>query len=261
MNYRHLYHAGNFADVFKHAVLLLILEKLNQKSAPWVYVDTHAGLGWYAQEHLAQQKTREFEQGVLKVWETTCPELETYRQALRSLGALVDDKLCAYPGSPAFAKSQMRVDDKLILNECHPEIFPDLKRQFAQRGVVAVHQRDAYEFLPAILPPSPNRGLVLIDPPFEQADEYSQILELVQKSLKRWPTGIYLIWTPITIRTPAFFDRKLQAMPGVEVLTATLSKTSSNDTGLVGCRLYVMNPPFGVSEQLKILTQGLQRLF
>ena len=174
MNYRHLYHAGGFADVFKHVVLSLVLRRLAEKDTPFCVLDTHAGIGRYDLETPAAQKTGEYRQGIAKVLlaKDAPAELGPYLDLIRALNP--GGALRWYPGSPLVEQRLTRPQDRLVLMELHPEDARTLKRSFAGDPRVGVHHEDGYLGVKAFLPPKERRGLVLIDPPYEERDELAQ---------------------------------------------------------------------------------------
>ncbi len=192
MNYRHIYHAGNFTEVLKHSVLTLIIDYLRQKPASFCYIDSHAGAGLYDLKSMQAEKTGEACAGVQRIidFPGRRPDcMSVYLQALKPYQTI--HGLVYYPGSPMLAYSMMRGNDHMLLNEFHPEINQLLKQNFYGKNNIFIHRRDGYEFLPAILPPSQSRGIVLIDPPFEQEDENEKINKVMQKCLQRWRMDLY----------------------------------------------------------------------
>jgi 23S rRNA (adenine2030-N6)-methyltransferase len=264
MNYRHAYHAGNFADVIKHAALALVLEHLRKKETPFCVVDTHAGIGCYDLKSGEAEKTGEFEDGIFRLLSSGTPlppSLDGYLAAVRSVNPDWP-KLRFYPGSPSIARTLLRPNDRLALVELHPEDARSLKRAFFNDPQVGVHASDAYTALKALLPPKERRGLVLIDPPFEVADEFQRIVRGLKQALRRWPTGIYGIWYPI--KAPELADRFLGeiATLGRPCFTAELFRTPPDDPSrLNGCGLLLINPPWklddALAELLPVLAERL----
>jgi len=193
MNYRHIYHAGNFGDVFKHAILTLLIQNLLRKDTSFCYLDTHAGIGVYNLLSTAAQKTKEYESGIVKLLkcENYPKELDTYLGIVKKLHEGY------YPGSPYIVRSLLRPIDRMILLELHDDDIITLKQQFWNDKQVAVHHYDGYQGLKAFLPPKEHRGLVFMDPPFEQPNEFDQIIVALKMATKRWATGIYAVWYPI----------------------------------------------------------------
>lgn len=262
MNYRHIYHAGNFADVFKHCVLLLLIESLLHKDKPFCYVDTHAGIGIYDLQSEFAQKTLEYSLGVAHILDCAAqdipPELAPYLAAIKQLNfpfvtmPLNGSNLRFYPGSPYLVRSLLRAHDRMILTELHKEDVLQLKQVFARDKQVAVHHCDGYQGLKAFLPPRERRGLVLIDPAFEQKNEFELILAALQTALSRWQSGIYAIWYPITdFALVSNFRRFLRKM-SVPVLICEM--TINKQTALkefVGCGFAIINPPWQLDKKLQ----------
>lgn len=260
MNYRHAFHAGNFADVFKHAVLTLLLGHLRRKATPFAVFDVHAGVGLYDLWGDAAGKTGEWQDGIERFLAEPPPsELTDYAAAVHEVNE--PGALRFYPGSPLLARRAMRPGDRLTLAELHPDDVRLLKSNFTGDSQVAVHQRDAYEALKALLPPPERRGLVLIDPPFELKDEFSRILCGLTQALKRWGAGTYVVWYPIKDRPlVAAFHADLAALPVKEILAAELLiHPDDYPARLNGCGLAILNPPWQLDETLARLMPELHR--
>lgn len=263
MNYRHLFHAGNFADVFKHVVLTLLLRSLQRKDSPFCYFDTHAGAGRYDLASPAAQRNGEFRNGIGRLWDMKSNPggLADYLAAVHALNP--DGRLRFYPGSPLIARQLLRDRDRMVLCERHPEEYAHLKAEFAGDRRVAVHERDGYEAMNALLPPKERRGLVLLDPPYEQVDEFEQIVSGLDAAGRRWSTGIYGVWYPIKDRAAVTrFHTGLRATRWRKVLNAELTLfPEDTDLRLNGCGLAVINPPWGFDGALEgLLPELRQRL-
>jgi 23S rRNA (adenine2030-N6)-methyltransferase len=258
MNYRHAFHAGNHADVLKHIVLLALLDALKRKETPFFVLDTHAGRGRYLLAAPESRKTAEADAGILRLLgEAQMPEVvERYLRAVEAnnpVGALV-----AYPGSPLLVAQAMRAQDRLAACELQPEEAAALKDLFARDERVAVHARDGYGAIKAMLPPRSGdariaRGLVLIDPPYEtQDDEYPLIIAHLREALERWPQGIYAVWYPIKQRRSLQpFLRKAAALPAKSALLAELQvRPDDSPLRLNGSGLLVLNPPWQFDQAL-----------
>ncbi len=261
LNYRHLYHAGNFADVFKHVALTLLLRGLHAKDTPFCFLETHAGAGRYDFAEPAAQKSGEYHDGIERLWaaEATPAGFDDYLAAVRAVNP--DGKLGFYPGSPRVARHLLRPQDRMVLCERHPEEFDRLKDEFIGDRQVAVHERDGYQALKALLPPAERRGLVLIDPPYEQADEFEQIIKGLRNAHERWATGIYAVWYPIKDRNAvARFHTRLHAGEWRKVLIAELA-VFPEDTAfrLNGCGLVVINTPWGFERAFGELLPDLRQ--
>ena len=197
MNYRHSFHAGNSADVVKHSLLIALVRALQQKESALTLIDTHAGCGLYDLHGEEAGRTGEFAQGVLRAFADTNPLLDDYRAAVRAVNAGAETHF--YPGSPRILAQLLRPQDFLILNEKHAQDV------YALRGVMrgtsaAVHERDAYELWLAMLPPKTPRGVVLVDPPYEQTDERERITATLAAACRKWAHGVTVIWYPLKDR-------------------------------------------------------------
>ena len=253
MNYRHAFHAGNHADVLKHAVLLYCLDSLKRKPAPFAVLDTHAGRGLY--DFLSDEAVRspEWKDGIARLWDWPEPPalIARYLEAVRSFSA--DGALRAYPGSPALVTTNLRDDDVLIACELHPEEQAALKRALPRQPNVQVHARDGWEALSALLPPPQRRGLVLIDPPYEAPDELTQAARAFGPALKRFGHGSYLWWRPLkSLSALNAADAEARAQGAKDTLRADLWVADIAAEGrLAASSLFLINPPFGLREALK----------
>jgi 23S rRNA (adenine2030-N6)-methyltransferase len=196
VHYRHSYHAGNFADVFKHVLLVGLLAALNRKDKPWCYLDTHAGAGAYDLGGEGASRTLEWQQGIARLQDGAgAPEL--VQDYLRLVTAAREEVHADfYPGSPLFARALARPGDRLVLCDKVPEVAAQLKQALRGDARAAIHLRDGYE-AHSLVPPAEKRGLMLIDPPFERTDELDAIAVLIQKSVARFAGGIYAAWYPV----------------------------------------------------------------
>lgn len=249
MNYRHHFHAGNFADVVKHVLQLGLLESLKRKDTPFCYIDTHAGIGIYDLGASQAQRTLEFKTGLSRIKAadaTGMPALlSDYQKAVAALQ--VERGGFWYPGSPWLALNAMRAQDRAVLMELHPEDAGTLRQFFSRRANTAIHERDAYEGLTALIPPAEKRGLVLIDPPYEEErDDYAPVVDLLQKAHSKWPTGMYAIWFPIKDHHAITrFYRRLRNSGIPKILTTELCVLPpDNKLGLNGTGMIIVNPPW-----------------
>ncbi|MES2918542.1 MAG: 23S rRNA (adenine(2030)-N(6))-methyltransferase RlmJ [Pseudomonadota bacterium] len=254
MNYRHHYHAGNFADVVKHVLLLGLLQGLTRKDTPVCYYDTHAGLGLYDLGASEAQRTLEFKSGLTRVKAAPAAGMPAwvadYQKAVTALQAQKGGFW--YPGSPWLAMHQLRAQDRGVLMELHPADSGRLKQNFGREQRVAIHERDAYEGLTALIPPKEKRGLVLIDPPYEEErDDYAPVVELLQKAHAKWPSGVFAVWFPIKDHHAITrFYRRLRNTGIPKMLTTELNVLPpDNNLGLNGSGLVVVNPPWQFSDQ------------
>ena len=273
MNYRHAYHAGNFADVLKHVVLQALVEALEAKSTPFAYIDTHAGSGCYALEGKEAGKTGEYRDGIRRL---LFPDLAADGPAAAALPPLLrrwldgilalpgnEDGLKRYPGSPLQAARAMREGDSAQLCELHPDEAARLRELFAHDRRVHVHHRDGYEALKALVPPKEKRGLVLIDPPYEaQEAEYRTIEQALKAAVARWPTGVYAVWYPIKLRSQVQpFLRGLQHGIARRVLRAELLvHPDDSPLRLNGSGMVVLNAPWNLHDTLREPLRALARL-
>ncbi|SFM97556.1 23S rRNA (adenine(2030)-N(6))-methyltransferase RlmJ [Dokdonella immobilis] len=264
MNYRHAFHAGNFADVFKHTILIGLIEALKAKQTPFCFMDTHAGRGRYSLDGSEAMRTGEATDGIKRLLAATrVPTLmHVYVNLVRSLNA-GHEELVDYPGSPLIASLVMRESDRGILCELQPDECTALKALFRGDARFSVHERDGYGAMNALLPPRERRGLVLIDPPFEaQDDEFRIIEKALGDARKRWPTGMYAIWYPIKLRQQVQpFHRWLSRSGFAKVLAAELLLHPDNSAlRLNGCGMVVINPPWKFERQLEELLPALNAL-
>jgi len=264
MNYRHAYHAGNFADVLKHTVLLALLESLQAKPAPFCYLDTHAGSGSYALDSVEAGKTLEYLDGIAHLLgvEGLPPLLARYRDYVLE-GTASGTPLRHYPGSPLLAARLLRPGDQAQLCELHPEEAARLRTALAHDPRLHVHQRDGYTALKALLPPVQKRGMVLIDPPYElQEAEYAIIGKALKAALQRWPNGIYAVWYPIKLRSEVQpFLRAMGQLPCKRVLRAEILVHAANTPlRLNGAGMVVLNAPWDLDLRLRAAMAALARL-
>lgn len=266
MNYRHGFHAGNFADVLKHAILVALLKQLVAKDKPLVYLETHAGAGRYLlnDPQESSSRTPEYTEGVLPLLKArrVGDALLPYLQLVRQFNGMPEHPLTIYPGSPLLAAAATRECDRLELCELQVDEAARLTAELRGDGRVRVHQRDGYAALKALLPPTPRRGLVLIDPPFEQADEADVIVQALRDATTRWAQGVYAVWYPIKRRADVQpLLRALAVLPVTRVLTAELC-VHSDDTALRlnGSGVVVLNPPYRFDKTLAALLPELFRL-
>jgi 23S rRNA (adenine2030-N6)-methyltransferase len=265
MNYRHAFHAGNFADVHKHAVLARILAYLRVKPAAFRVIDTHAGAGRY--DLFAPEPSRggEWRDGVGRIWKErgqaeSRAVLAPYLDAVAALNP--DGELRAYPGSPLIAAGLLRPQDRLIACELEPRSAASLAaalRRFRGAKALAI---DGWTALGAYLPPRERRGLVLIDPPFEDAAEFERLSSEFAGAHRKWPTGIYLLWYPIKERgAPDALARRLKRLAVPNMLRCELMLGPAHgQAGLVGSGLIAVNPPFTLEADLRILMPALGRI-
>lgn len=261
MNYRHAYHAGNFADVLKHSVLALVLQHLKLKDSPFRVIDTHAGIGCYDLGSPQAAKTGEWTDGIgrfLGAGTASIPPditayLAPYLHTVTALNA--GGGLRHYPGSPLVALGLMRKTDSLVANELHPEDAAALDDAIAGDRRVKILQLDAYIALKSLLPPPERRGVVLIDPPFEARDEFDRLAAGLREATRRFATGTYLIWYPAKDRSAvtAFQDDVIAAQYAKAIAMELVVGATRNAFALNACGLLVINPPHTLKAAAKIL--------
>ncbi len=254
LSYRHAFHAGNHADVLKHFVLVCLLRHLAQKDKPFWVIDTHAGAGAYGLDAGYAAKNAEFAEGIGRLLERTDlpAALADYVDLVRGMNA--GDKLGFYPGSPYLAAKLLRPQDRLRLFEMHPTDVDLLGKTFLNDKRVIVTRGDGFAGLKALLPPPSRRGLVLIDPSYEDKADYSRVADALKDSLKRFPTGAYAIWYPQLARPEARrLPERLRALKDVAWLDASLSvrKAAAGEPGMSGSGLFLVNPPWTLADSLR----------
>lgn len=277
MNYRHHFHAGNFADVLKHAVLLHLLRGLQAKEKGILYLDTHAGRGGYdlsvAAGGLTRPRAPEWPAGVGRLWgRTDLPEpLADYVAAVKAFDGEARARAGApaseaaegprfYPGSPRLAVGRLRPQDRAALCEKHPEEAAALAEEFAGQRRVSTQMLDGYTAVRAMLPPPERRALVLIDPPFEAQDEWARVVTALKDGLRRLPAATYAVWYPLTARARVdAFYRDLLAVKDLPPCFTVELLIGGEGSGLKlwGCGVLVLNPPWGSEDPLRDLATWL----
>jgi 23S rRNA (adenine2030-N6)-methyltransferase len=265
MNYRHAFHAGNFADVHKHSVLARILVHLRLKPNAFRVIDTHAGAGRYDLFGPDARRSGEWRDGIARVWQGLRDQaaqalMAPYLDAVAALNP--DGKLSAYPGSPLIAAQLLRSQDRLVACEAEPKAAAFLARTLRGDARAKALAIDGWMALGAYVPPKERRGLVVIDPAFEDADDFARLTSTLAAAYGKWPTGIYLLWYPIKERSaPDALARRLKKLAVPNVLRSELMLGPSRaDTGLVGSGLIVVNPPFTLQRDLRILLPALGKM-
>ncbi|MBM6592768.1 23S rRNA (adenine(2030)-N(6))-methyltransferase RlmJ [Microvirga pudoricolor] len=261
MNYRHAFHAGNFADVMKHALLVRVLLYLQRKDTPIRVIDTHAGLGLYDLAGDEAGRTGEWVGGIGRLNKTFDPAvenlLEPYRRLIAEVRARYGDK--AYPGSPAIVRELLRRQDRGVFVELHPRDNAVLAERFNAVSNLKVMHLDGWTALHALIPPKEKRGLVLIDPPYEEPDELERLGGEILAAIRKWPTGVYLGWYPIKDTKPVeLLYRRLRAecpRPGLRL--ELLVDDPREPNRLNGSGLLVVNPPWALKPEAEILLPAL----
>jgi 23S rRNA (adenine2030-N6)-methyltransferase len=265
MNYRHAFHAGSFADVVKHAALARILVHLRTKSAAFRVIDTHAGSGRYDLAAAEAGRTGEWRDGIARI---VAARLEPAVAAL--LAPYLDvvarlnpgEGLAAYPGSCEIARAHLRPQDRLVACELEPNTARALARNFAGDERVSVIATDGWTALTAYVPPKERRGVVLVDPAFEQPDEFDRLADRFAAAHRKWPTGIYVLWYPIKRhREPEALARRLERLAMPKILRAEVAVAEPRDSDrLAGCGLIIVNPPWTLERELAVMFPALVAL-
>ncbi len=244
----------------KHIVQSLILSALQQKDKPFVYHDTHSGVGRYDLTHEWSEKTGEYKQGIARLWQQTeVPEdIHSYLEAIKALND--DGELRYYPGSPRVARAHLRSHDRMVLTELHPSDYPLLEQEFHCDRQVAIFKEDGFARLKGSLPPKERRGLVLIDPPYELAKEYRDVVQAIAQSYKRWATGIYAIWYPVVNRCD--IEDMIEGLQGLgirKILQIELGVSpDTNERGMTASGMIVINPPWKLESQMQSILPFLK---
>jgi 23S rRNA (adenine2030-N6)-methyltransferase len=257
MNYRHSFHAGNSADVVKHSLLIALVRALQHKESALTLIDTHSGCGLYDLNGDDAGRTGEATQGVVRAFADANPLLDDYRAAVQAVNAGGEPQL--YPGSPRFLAQLLRPQDALILNEKHPE------DAYTLRGVMrdtpaAVHERDAYELWLAMVPPRTARGVVVVDPPYEQTDERARITATLAAAHRKWAHGVTVIWYPLKERsTHAQWKHQLRKLGIPKFLNVEHWLYDTDQPGIYnGAGLFIVNPPYAFTQALPPLLDALR---
>ncbi|HEV2559926.1 MAG TPA: 23S rRNA (adenine(2030)-N(6))-methyltransferase RlmJ [Microvirga sp.] len=261
MNYRHAFHAGNFADVMKHALLVRIIAYLQRKDTPIRVIDTHAGIGLYDLAADEAARTGEWAEGIGRLGEPLSPEAEAifepYRLILAEVRARHGQEV--YPGSPGIVREMLRRGDRGVFVELHPADHAALAGRFNAVQNLKVMHLDGWTALHALIPPKEKRGLVLVDPPYEEPNELQRLGGELLAALRKWPTGVYVGWYPIKDQAPV--DRMAQALhqgsPRPVLRLELLIDDPRDRTRLNGSGLVVINPPFSLKEEAEALLPAL----
>lgn len=253
LSYRHSFHAGNYADVLKHIVQLLILEALQQKEKGFLYLDTHAGAGLYSLQSFEAEKTAEFTEGIGYLWERDdLPEIvRHYLQQVKQVNP--KDKLNFYPGSPLLAANVLRPQDRAILTELHPSDYPLLRKNMQKFSNIQVKRENGFQQLKSALPPKERRGFVLIDPPYELKEDYQLVVDAIVEGYKRFATGTYAIWYPVVLRQQIKkMIHSFEATQIRKILQIELGiRPDSTQRGMTASGMIVINPPWKLESQMR----------
>ena len=262
MNYRHAFHAGSFADVFKHAVLCRVLDYLRQKPAAFRVIDTHAGAGLYDLTSPEATRGGEWHDGIERLMAARLPDkaralLKPYLEVIGALNA--PGALTVYPGSPALVRAWLRPQDRMIACELEPQAQAALAYAMQRDTRVKTLAIDGWTALSAYVPPKERRGLVVTDPPFEQASDFPRLAQALATAHRKWATGVYLLWYPIKGRTePDALAKRLRRLGIPKILRAELVVSPLSDPSrLNGSGLILVNPPWTLKGELKVLLPAL----
>jgi 23S rRNA (adenine2030-N6)-methyltransferase len=257
VNYRHSFHAGNSADVVKHSVLIALVRALQQKQGALTLIDTHAGCGLYDLGGEQAQRTGEAAHGVLRMFADPNAAFDDYRAIVRAVNVGAEPRL--YPGSPQVLAQLVRPQDVLILNEKHPE-DADVLRGVMRATGAAVHQRDAYELWLAMLPTRTGRGVVLVDPPYEQTDERARVTATLAAAHRKWAHGVTVIWYPLKDRaTHQRWKAHLRQLRIAKFMSVEHWLYDADQPGIYnGSGLFIINPPYAFTQGLPPLLEALR---
>ncbi|MCW9732451.1 23S rRNA (adenine(2030)-N(6))-methyltransferase RlmJ [Avibacterium sp. 20-15] len=254
LSYRHSFHAGNFADVLKHIVQILIIESLQQKDKGFYYLDTHAGVGHYRLFGNEAEKTGEYKEGIARLWEQAemPEEVARYVALIKKLN-YGGKSLRYYAGSSLIAAHLLRPQDRALLTELHPADFPLLRNNFKQFDNVTTKRDNGFQQIKATLPPKERRGFILIDPPYELKEDYDLVVNAIEEGVKRFATGIYAIWYPVVLRQQTKRMIKGLENTGIrKILQIEMAvRPDSDQRGMTASGMIVINPPWQLEAQMK----------
>lgn len=268
LSYRHAYHAGNHADVLKHLTLLAILQQLRGKEKPFVAIDTHAGNGFYNLAGEQARKTGEAAQGFLRMLPAAASLrknelIASYLDLVAGFNPVdAGADIGNYPGSPAIMQSQLRDDDRMVLMELHTTEIEALRENFKRDPRISIHHRDGFEGAVALTPPTPRRGMLLMDPAYENKADYQQAIKSVLATHRRWPTGIIALWYPLLGRDRDFsglVKQKLKGIDGGISIELTVAP-QADEFGMHGSGMYIINPPWQLPERVQAALTVVQPL-
>lgn len=265
MNYDHHFHAGNFADVVKHIIVTRIISYLQKKPTPFRMIDTHAGSGIYDLTDNKSERSPEYLEGIAALLEADLPAdvaqlVQPYLDAVWAHNPEIkDDKLATYPGSPKLGRDLFRSNDRLTAMELHPEAFAALKHLFAGDVAVKTMNLDGYAALPAQLPPKEKRGLILIDPPFEEAGEFDRMVATLVKAHRHFANGVYALWYPLKDEEGvARFKKQLKSTAIPAILCSEFQlRAPSRPPRLFGTGMILVNPPYVLRNELDLIFKAL----
>lgn len=257
LSYRHSYHAGNFADVLKHIVLMELLQHMVKKEKAFSYIDTHSGAGLYHLRSDHAEKLQEYQQGIAKLFNLDWPELAAYQAAVKAVNTGND--LTFYPGSPMLATQYLRSQDQAWCFELHPEDSVFLTNNLRQYRQARVRREDGLKGLLSLLPPESRRALVLIDPSYEIKSDYDEVFQTVVKAHKKFATGTYAIWYPVVDRARINrLDKQLISSGITNIQRYELGLDADSSTrGMTSSGMFIINPPWQLMETMTVLLPKL----
>ncbi len=262
LSYRHSFHAGNHADVLKHAVQSLIIESFKVKEKPFLYLDTHSGAGRYQLSGEHAERTGEYLEGIARIWQRDdIPEaLSAYIEVVKALNP--HGSLRYYPGSPLIARRLLREHDELNLSELHSSDYPLLRTEFSRDKRARVLREDGFQQLKSKLPPRSRRGFVLIDPSYELKSDYQNVVKGIQEGYKRFATGTYALWYPVVLRQQIKrLVKDLEATGIRNILQIELGvRPDSDQRGMTASGMIVINPPWKLAQQMKAVLPWLHQV-
>ncbi|NOU24016.1 MAG: 23S rRNA (adenine(2030)-N(6))-methyltransferase RlmJ [Methylotenera sp.] len=263
LSYRHAFHAGNHADVLKHYVLGLVLDYMNQKDKPYWYIDTHAGAGLYRLTEGYATQNAEFENGIAKLI-AAANLLKPLADFVAQINRFNTSNLEYYPGSPLVAQDLIRANDKMRLFELHPSDYKLLIENFkGQSKQVKIDMQDGFTGIKACLPPPTRRAVVLIDPPYEDKQDYQHVVRMLKDSLSRFATGTFIVWYPILQRpepSEMIEDLLRLNLPNWLHINMTIHEPSAEGFGMHGSGLFIINPPWTLPKILEETIPALTQL-
>lgn len=262
LSYQHGYHAGNFADVVKHATLCRILTYLAKKEKPLFYLETHSGKGRYDLKDSQAIKTGESEQGIKLLWKYKNQLSPLFSPYLKCISALNTSDLRFYPGSPALAIELLRAQDRLYCCELHPREFEQLKAlPHAGKRIFFSHS-DGMATLQTLLPPPERRGIIFLDPSYELKEEYKTIPQAIKLAYQRFSTGIFCLWYPLVdSRLQQQLLRGMENIGASNTMRLEFNWTTMNVEGMTGCGLWIINPPYTLEAEMKTILEQLKTVF
>ncbi|MCK5818976.1 MAG: 23S rRNA (adenine(2030)-N(6))-methyltransferase RlmJ [Psychromonas sp.] len=261
LSYRHSFHAGNFADVLKHTIMVAILNHLLKKDKPFCYFDTHSGCGAYSLHSSEALKIKEFENGIMQLWERSDLPLPIQNYVDQVVAFNGKKSLTVYPGSPSIAGQMKRQNDRMFLFELHPNEFINMRANFCDVRQTKIDNTDGLAGLIANMPPKERRGFVLIDPSYENQSDYQSVVDTIQKSIKRFATGTYALWYPVVYRrTIKNLQRNIlkTGIRNIQLFELGVG-ADSDEVGMTSSGMIVINPPWTLKNEMQLALPFLSK--